>query len=76
MRLTAVCKRMIATDTGTLILSALSLVALHCATNGQYGFHRDELATIDDVSLAGGMWCICRSLPSLRECRLRCFALR
>src|SRR5499427_10179177 len=49
MRLTAVCKRIIATDTGILILSALSVVALHTATNGQYGFHRDELATIDDA---------------------------
>ena len=49
MRLTAVCKRMIATDTGILILSALSVVALHTATNGQYGFHRDELATLDDA---------------------------
>ena len=53
MRLTAVCKRMIATDTGTLIVSALSLVALHSATNGQYGFHRDELATIDDAPFLG-----------------------
>ena len=49
MRLTAVCKRIIATDTGILILSALSMVALHTATNGQYGFHRDELATLDDA---------------------------
>src|SRR5499427_5202431 len=49
MRLAAVCKRMIATDTGALILSALALVALHSATNNQYGFHRDELATLDDA---------------------------
>src|ERR1700751_1835860 len=49
MRLTAVCKRIIGTDTGILILSALSVVALHTATNGQYGFHRDELATLDDA---------------------------
>jgi hypothetical protein len=40
---------MMATDTGILILSALSVVALHTATNGEYGFHRDELATIDDA---------------------------
>jgi hypothetical protein len=44
---------MIATDTGALILSALSLVALHSATNNQYGFHRDELATIDDARFLG-----------------------
>src|SRR5215813_5292059 len=53
MRLTAVCKRIIATDTGILILSALSVVALHTATNGQYGFHRDELATLDDARFLG-----------------------
>jgi dolichyl-phosphate-mannose-protein mannosyltransferase len=34
---------------------ALGLVALHTCTNGQYGFHRDELATLDDArSLAWG----------------------
>jgi 4-amino-4-deoxy-L-arabinose transferase-like glycosyltransferase len=49
MRLPAICQRIIATDTGILVLSALSVVALHTATNGQYGFHRDELATIDDA---------------------------
>src|SRR5215468_10657017 len=53
MQLAAVCKRMIATDTGALILSALSLVALHSATNNEYGFHRDELATIDDARFLG-----------------------
>src|SRR6202522_2239993 len=47
MRLPAICRRIIATDTGVLVLSALALVALHTATNGEYGFHRDELATID-----------------------------
>src|SRR5918997_1090445 len=33
------------------ILLALSLlrVLLHTFTNGQYGFHRDELATLDDA---------------------------
>ena len=49
MRLSAICRRIIATDTGVLVLSAMALVALHTATNGQYGFHRDELATIDDA---------------------------
>lgn len=28
---------------------ALSIVILHTLTNGQYGFHRDELATLDDA---------------------------
>jgi Dolichyl-phosphate-mannose-protein mannosyltransferase len=49
MRLSAICRRIIATDTGVLVLSAMALVALHTATNGQYAFHRDELATIDDA---------------------------
>ena len=31
-----------------LVLAALLLV-LHTLTNGQYGFHRDELATLDDA---------------------------
>ena len=49
MRLPATSQRIIASDTGILVLSALSVVALHTATNGAYGFHRDELATIDDA---------------------------
>src|SRR5580704_10971357 len=49
MRRTATRQRTIASDTGILVLSALFVVALHTATNGQYGFHRDELATIDDA---------------------------
>ena len=53
MRLPAVCRRIIASDTGILVLSALFVVALHTATNGRYGFHRDELATIDDARYLG-----------------------
>jgi hypothetical protein len=34
---------------GILILLALAKVLLHTLTNGQYGFHRDELATLDDA---------------------------
>ena len=48
MRLSASSQRIIASDTGILVLSALFVVALHTATNGEYGFHRDELAVIDD----------------------------
>lgn len=36
-------------DMGVLILIAASRAALHVATNGQYGFHRDELQTLDDA---------------------------
>jgi len=35
--------------TTLLIVLALGVVAIHCLFNGNYGFHRDELATIDDA---------------------------
>src|ERR1700730_15230838 len=42
-------------DTTILIALAACLTLLHTLTNGQYGFHRDELATLDDArSLAWG----------------------
>src|SRR5215469_3794961 len=49
MRMAASSRSIIASDIGILLLSALFVVALHTATNGEYGFHRDELATIDDA---------------------------
>jgi len=36
-------------DAGVLVLIAIARVLLHTATNGQYGFHRDELQTLDDA---------------------------
>jgi 4-amino-4-deoxy-L-arabinose transferase-like glycosyltransferase len=36
-------------ESSVLILVASALAALHIATNGQYGFHRDELQTLDDA---------------------------
>ncbi len=36
-------------DLAVLLLIALVSVAVHTATNGQYGFHRDELQTLDDA---------------------------
>ena len=36
-------------DTGILILLALALFIFHMLTNNQYGFFRDELATVDDA---------------------------
>jgi hypothetical protein len=32
-----------------LVILAVVLVTVHTLTNGQYGFHRDELATVDDA---------------------------
>ncbi len=37
------------TDVTTLVLLSLALFTLHMLTNGQYGFHRDELALIDNA---------------------------
>ncbi len=34
---------------GAVILLASARLLLHCLTNGRYGFHRDELATLDDA---------------------------
>jgi len=36
-------------DVGILILLAAARLLFHVLTNGQYGFHRDELATIDEA---------------------------
>jgi len=34
---------------GLLTMLALTRLALHCVTNGQYAFHRDELGLLDDA---------------------------
>jgi len=48
-------RRVFSSDLGVLILLALARLALHLLTDGQYGFHRDELATLDDArTLAWG----------------------
>lgn len=36
-------------DFGVLVLIAVVCAAMHIATNGRYGFHRDELQTLDDA---------------------------
>lgn len=36
-------------DASILILLAVIFIAMHAATSGPYGFHRDELATLDDA---------------------------
>ncbi|MBV9359421.1 MAG: glycosyltransferase family 39 protein [Chloroflexi bacterium] len=41
--------RRVSSDVWMLLLLAGALFLLHLLTNGQYGFHRDELATVDDA---------------------------
>jgi len=41
--------RLLSSSAGLLLLLALARLLLHGLTNGQYGFHRDELATLDDA---------------------------
>lgn len=36
-------------DLSVLVLAAAARLVLHIATNGKYGFHRDELQTLDDA---------------------------
>jgi 4-amino-4-deoxy-L-arabinose transferase-like glycosyltransferase len=36
-------------DMGVLVSLAALCVVLHCLSNGKYGFHRDELQTLDDA---------------------------
>src|SRR3974390_2333755 len=41
--------RFVASDIGVLLLLASARVLLHVFTNGRYGFHRDELLTLDNA---------------------------
>lgn len=41
--------KLLFSELGVLLQIAFCLVLLHTLTNGQYGFHRDELATLDDA---------------------------
>ena len=36
-------------DLGILVFLALAKLVIHLLTNGQYGFHRDELGMLDDA---------------------------
>jgi 4-amino-4-deoxy-L-arabinose transferase-like glycosyltransferase len=48
-------KKLASSDLAVLVLLATAGVLLHTITNGQYGLHHDELATLDDArSLAWG----------------------
>ncbi len=42
-------QRITASDSGRLVLLALAVILLHTLTNGQYGFHRDELLTLNNA---------------------------
>src|SRR5713226_4125686 len=48
-RMRSLIARLFRTDISLLILLASIFIALHVATSGPYGFHRDELATLDDA---------------------------
>ncbi|MGK2856018.1 MAG: glycosyltransferase family 39 protein [Thermoanaerobaculia bacterium] len=41
--------RFLTSDLGVLVLLALARLAINASTNEGYGFHRDELATLDDA---------------------------
>jgi hypothetical protein len=48
-------RKLACSDLAVLVLWATAGVLLHTVTDGQYGFHSDELATLDDGrSLAWG----------------------
>lgn len=53
MRLGDSWRKLVSSDLGVLVLLAIAEVLLHVVTNGQYGFHRDELATLDDARSLG-----------------------
>lgn len=42
-------RKILSSEITILILLALTRIILHALTNDQYGFHRDELATLDDA---------------------------
>jgi 4-amino-4-deoxy-L-arabinose transferase-like glycosyltransferase len=61
-------------DTVILVLLAASLLVLHIATNGRYGFHPDELATADDARhLAWGYVVYPPITPALARVSLELF---
>ncbi|MGB7846600.1 MAG: glycosyltransferase family 39 protein [Candidatus Acidiferrum sp.] len=49
MRLSQTWRRIASSDFGILVLLALFVIFLHLLTNGQYGFHRDELLSMDNA---------------------------
>jgi len=49
MELSRSRQNVVVNDLTILVLLALARLLLHVLTNGQYGFHRDELAILDDA---------------------------
>ena len=49
MRPSRIWQAVVSSDLAMLILLGLLRVLLHTLTNGQYVFHQDELATLDDA---------------------------
>jgi len=49
MQLSRAWQRITASDSGALVLLALFSILLHTLVNGQYGFHRDELLTLNNA---------------------------
>ncbi len=47
MKRSSILHRIVLSDIGTLILLVLARILLQVFTNGQYGFHQDELVTMD-----------------------------
>src|SRR5215510_11739606 len=50
MKRSSILHNVILSDTGILIWLVLLRVLLQIPTNGQYGFHQDELVTLDIAS--------------------------
>ena len=47
-RLSHACQKIAQSEISSLLLLAALSIILHTLTNGRYGFHRDELASLDD----------------------------
>lgn len=63
-------------DNAVLLLVAVIFVALHLATSGPYGFHRDELATLNDARhLAWGFVAYPPFTPAVGRIELSLFGI-
>jgi 4-amino-4-deoxy-L-arabinose transferase-like glycosyltransferase len=67
-------RRILFSDLGILILIALAKLLFHVLTNGQYGWHRDELAVLDNARyLAWGYVAYPPLTPALARLALTLF---